>query len=301
MLPNFLVVGAAKSGTSSLDRYLAQHPEVYMPQKKEAHIFSIPDFPTRFQGPGDEGMNTETIRSMDRYQALFADAQPYRAVGESSVFYLHFPGTAQRIQAANPDMKILMLLRNPVDRAFSAYMHVVRDERETLSFEDSMRQEPVRKQLNYEPMWLYRELGLYTAQVKRFLEVFPRKQVKILLFEEFSRNTEASMADIFRFLDVDPSVRIDTGLRHNESGLPKSRGLFNFIAKPHPIKEVFKPLVPQRLRERIGIQAKSMLLQKVNMNPTTRRELEGFFADDIRALADLIDQDLRPWFPKQSS
>lgn len=299
MLPNFLIVGAAKSGTSSLDRYLAQHPQVYMPQKKEAHIFSIPDFPDRFTGPGDEGMNTETIRTMTAYERLFDGVQSELAVGESSVFYLYYPGTAKRIHAANPDMKIIMMLRNPVDRAFSAYMHVVRDERESLSFEESLAKEVERKELHFEPMWLYRELGLYAEQVQRYCDVFPRHQIKIILFEDFSRNTEAVVADVFAFLGVDNSVKIDTGLRHNESGLPKSRGLFNFISKPHPIKEVLKPLVPASVRERIGIQAKSMLLERVAMNPETRAELLAFFRPNIEALSLLIQRDLSQWLRKK--
>ncbi len=301
MLPNFLVVGAAKSGTSSLDRYLAQHPDIYMPTKKEAHIFSIPDFPARFNGPGDEGMNTETIRSMEAYERLFDGVKNERAVGESSVFYLYYPGTAKRIYEANPDMKIIILLRHPVDRAYSAYMHVVRDEREPLTFEEGLAKEPERKAMDFEPMWLYRELGLYSEQVQRYYDVFGRNQVKVLLFEDFTKNLHETMADIFRFLGVDPNVEIDTGLRHNESGVPKNRGLFNFISRPNPIKEVFKPLFPPAVRERIGIRAKSMLLQKVSMEPATRQELQSFFDPDIRKLATVLDRDLGAWLrPKKA-
>lgn len=299
MLPNFLIIGAAKSGTSSLDRYLAQHPDIYMPKKKEAHIFSIPDFPERFNGPGDEGMNEETIRNREDYERLFDGVQGQHAVGESSVFYLYYPGTAKRIYEANPNMKLIVMLRNPVDRAFSAYMHVVRDERETLSFEDSLAQEAIRRVNHYEPMWLYRELGLYADQLTRFYDVFPREQIKVILFEDFARNTEKWVSEVFEFLGVDPTVSIDTGLRHNESGLPKSRALFNFISKPNPIKEIFKPLVPEALRERIGIQAKSMILERVTMDPHTREELTSFFKPDIERLSALIGQNLDRWLTKR--
>lgn len=295
MLPNFLIVGAAKSGTSSLDRYLGQHPDVYIPPKKEAHLFSIPDFPAKFEGPGDEGMNMYTIRDRMAYQQLFDDVRNESAVGESSVFYLYYPGTAERIHGEIPGTKIIILLRNPVDRAFSAYMHLIRDARETLSFEESLALEEKRKAMHYEPMWLYRELGLYSQQVKRFLEIFGPKQVKILLFEEFVRNPEAVVRGVLQFLNVDPDVPVDTSLRINESGLPKSKWLYDFISKPNGLKEMIKPLFPDPVRERLGLRAKSMALEKVSMLPETRAELKEYFSQDILQLESLINQDLSIW------
>ncbi len=294
-VPNFLVVGAAKSGTSSLDRYLGQHPDVYMPRKKEAHYFSIPDFPETFRGPGDDGMNKETIRSQAAYEALFAGADGRTAIGESSVFYLYYPGTAERIRRWNPDMLVVMLLRNPVDRAYSAYMHLIRDGRETLSFADSMAQEEARRSGDFEPMWLYRELGLYHDQVKRYFDEFPREQVKVVLYDDFSRDTRGAVADVFRFLGVPPDVSIDTEQRFNESGVPKSRALFDFFAKPNAIKEVFKPLVPEALRERLGNQAKSALLRRESMESAAREELTAFFAPDVERLGALLGRDLSHW------
>lgn len=294
-MPNFFIVGAAKSGTSSLDRYLSQHPDVFIPPKKEAHFFSTPDFPDKFEGPGDEGMNLYTIRDREQYRALFEGAEDQRAVGESSAFYLYYPGTAQRMKADVPDAKIIILLRNPVNRAFSAYMHLIRDERESLDFAESLHNEDLRKAMDYEPMWLYREVGLYAAQVQRFLDVFGPDQVKVVLFEDFVRNPEASVQDICRFLEVDPSFRVDTSLSHNESGAPASRWVYNFIAKPNGLKEALKPLFPTAVRERLGMRAKSIVLRKVAMNENERAELAQYFASDIADLADVLHHDLRAW------
>ncbi len=295
MLPNFLVVGAAKSGTSSIDRYLAQHPEVYLPVKKEAHYFAVPSFPARFNGRGDEGMNTETIGSRERYESLFDAVGHEIAVGESSAFYLYYPGTAERIHSENPDMKIVIVLRNPVDRAFSAYMHLLRDERETLSFEDGLREEANRKRLDYEPLWLYRELGLYTEQVRRYLDVLGREQVKVILYEDFSRDNATVMSELFAFLGVNPRFAIDSSIRYNESGMPKSRALFNFVTKPNALKEIVKPFVSAALRERLGNRAKSMLLEKTQMHPATRASLQEFYAADISQLQVLLQRDLSAW------
>ncbi|WDL95536.1 sulfotransferase family protein [Alicyclobacillus sp. ALC3] len=301
MLPNFLIVGAAKSGTSSLDRYLSQHPDIYIPPKKEAHYFSIPDFPPTFQGPGDEGMNQYTVRDRALYEQLFDDVQEQTAVGESSVFYLYYPGTAARIHKTIPAAKVIILLRNPVDRAYSAYTHLIRDERESMSFEDSLAQEQARHANDYEPMWLYRELGLYTEQVKRYFDVFGRDQVKVLLFEEFVREPCAHVREVLAFLGVDPDVPIDTSLTHNESGQPTSRLVYNFISKPNGLKELVKPLVPAAIRERLGLRAKSMVLKKVSMESATRAELEAYFASDIAALAELLQRDLSIWRPRANT
>ncbi|WP_206881476.1 sulfotransferase family protein [Alicyclobacillus mali (ex Roth et al. 2021)] len=293
--PNFFIVGAAKAGTSSLDRYLSQHPDIYIPPKKEAHFFSIPDFPERFTGPGDEGMNLYTIRDEAAYLKLFDGVRGERAVGEASVFYLFYPGTAQRIYDAHPDAKILIMLRNPVDRAFSAYMHLVRDERETLSFRESLAKEEERIRQHYEPLWYYRAVGLYAAQVKRYLDVFGRDQVKVILFEDFARDPVQVVRDCCAFLGVSTDFVPDTSIRHNESGVPKSRSLYNFIAKPNALKEMVKPFIPAAVRERLGNQAKSMVLGRMEMEPDLREELTEFFAPDVARLEALIHRDLSAW------
>lgn len=296
MYPNFFIVGAAKAGTSSLDRYLSQHPQIYIPPKKEAHYFSIPDFPLRFTGPGDDGMNEFTIRDKETYTSLFTPAENHLAVGESSVFYLYYPGTAERIYQEVPAAKIIIVLRNPVDRAFSAYMHLIRDERETLTFEASLEQEPARRNAHFEPMWLYKALGLYASQVERYLATFGHQQVKVVLFEEFVRNPQATLEELFAFLQVDPFFEVDTSLRLNESGKPKSRLVYNFVSQPHPLKELLKPLIPHQVRERMGIRAKSLVLERTEMNPETRRNLQAFFLKDTLRLESILHRDLSIWY-----
>ncbi|WP_424923004.1 sulfotransferase family protein [Alicyclobacillus sacchari] len=293
--PNFFIVGAAKSGTSSLDRYLSQHPEVFIPPKKEAHYFSIPDFPPTFRGPGDEGMNLYTIRDRAEYDLLFDGVRDEKAVGESSVFYLYYPGTAKRMHEAYPGARIIIMLRNPVDRAFSAYMHLVRDEREHLPFRESLAKEDERIAGSFEPLWYYRAVGLYASQVQRYFDVFGPDRVKVIIFEEFSRNPVAAVREVCTFLGVSSDFTPDTSIRHNESGVPKSRAIYNFISKPHGIKEIVKPLLPASFRERLGNQVKSMVLERVQMEPAVRTELERYFASDIAALEDVLGRDLSIW------
>src|ERR1700676_2967624 len=200
-MPNFFIVGAARSGTTSLHHYLRQHSEIYMAPNKETHYFSVNQFPSCFQGPGDDILNREIIRDEDQYSQLFANTGGKKAIGEASAFYLCFNGTAERIAHAVPDAKIIIILREPVARAYSAYMYLVRDGRETVRFEEGLRLEEERKQKDFEPMWWYKELSLYYKQVKRYLDVFGTQQVKVLLYDELFTNPKSVLRELFIFLE----------------------------------------------------------------------------------------------------
>src|SRR5579859_3390407 len=118
--PNFFIIGAARSGTTSLEEYLCQHPDIFITTKKESHFFAADRFPPTFKGPGDDRLNERVIRDEESYGQLFADKQGTKAIGETSVFYLCYPHSAERIAQAVPDAKIIILLREPVARAYSA-------------------------------------------------------------------------------------------------------------------------------------------------------------------------------------
>jgi hypothetical protein len=300
-LPNFFVVGAARSGTTSLDRYLSQHPEIFITPRKDAYFFAAEHFPrTGPGGPGDDALKRKVIRDAAGYAQLFAEVDGAKAIGESSALYLCLPGTAERIAQAVPDARIIMLLREPAARAYSAYMNLVRDGRETLSFEEGLSQEEARKQQGWEPMWWYKEVSLYASQVQRYLDVFGRKQVKVLLYEEFYAHPEQALREIFAFLGVKDDVLIDTSVRYNLGGVPKSRKLntllYNvFIDKAIPFARHIKPGLAWKVMGRF-------LLQPVpQMNPQTRAELRAYFADDVEKLEDVLQQDLRLWRYREPS
>jgi hypothetical protein len=303
MLPNFFIVGAASSGTTSLHTYLSQHPQIFIPQRKEMHFFAAEHFPC--SGPGDESINRMVVSDEEQYAQLFADVTGAKAIGESSAFYLCLPGTAERIAQAVPDARIIMLLREPVARAYSSYMHLVRDGRETLSFEEGLSQEEARKQQGWEPMWWYKELGLYTSQVQRYLEVFGREQVKVLLFEEFNAHPEQALREIFAFLGVKQDVVINTSIRYNFSGVPKSRRLYtilnNFIRKPNAAEKWIKSLVPRPLRRKWATKVMGMLVKPVPMNPQLREQLKPYFVEEVAKLEDLLQRDLSCWHYRELS
>jgi hypothetical protein len=302
MMPNFFVVGAARASTTSLNRYLSQHPEIFIPPGKEMHFFAAEHFP--YSGPGDESMNRLVVRDAEQYTQLFKGVAGEKAIGETSAFYLCLPGTAERIARAVPGAKILMILREPADRAYSAYMFLKRDGRETLSFEEGLRQEAARKQQGFEPMWWYKELSLYAAQVQRYLEVFGREQVKVLLYEEFYANPGQVLREVFAFLGVREEVSIDTSLHYNVAGEVKSLRLYtfltNFIRNPNSVEKRIKSLLPRSLRRAWGAKVVGMLVKPVPIDLQLRAQLKPYFLEDVMKLEELLHRDLLCWHYRES-
>jgi len=299
MMPNFFIVGAARSGTTSLDRYLSQHPEIYITPKKETHFFADGHFPSCFKGSGDERLNRRLIRDEEQYTQLFAGVTEKKAVGESSVFYLCYPATAKRIAQTLPEAKIIILLREPVARTYSSYTFLFRDGRETLGFEEGLSWEKERKEQGFEPMWWYKELSSYYTQVKQYIDEFGEEQVKILLYEELYANPDRVLRDVFAFLGVKEDVSIDTSIRYNLSGVPKSRKLYNlldhFIDKPSPFEKRIKSLVPLHLRIAWASKIIGMFTRSVPIDPQMKEQLKTYFAEDVGKLEDLLHRNLSGW------
>ena len=305
MKPNFFIVGAARSGTTSLDLYLGQHPEIYITPRKETHFFASDYIPQCYKGPGDERMNELLIRNEDQYAQLFAGRTGAKAIGEASAFYLCYPGAAERIAQAVPDAKIIIILREPADRTYSAYMFLLRDGRETLGFEEGLSREEERKAKDFEPMWWYKELSLYYKQVKHYLDVFGAQRVKILLYEELFANAGQALRDVFTFLEVKEDVVIDTSVRYNLSGVPKSRRLYTplnkFIFNPSPLERRIKSLVPLHLRRAWASKVIGASLRPVPMDSQMHAQLKAYFAEDVGKLEDLLQRDLLRWQYREPS
>lgn len=297
--PNFFIIGAARSGTTSLEEYLCQHPDISITTKKESHFFAADDFPPIFKGPGDDRLNERLIRDEATYTQLFAAKQGTKAIGETSVFYLCYPNSAERIAQAVPDAKIIMVLREPVARAYSAYMFLKRDGRETLDFAEGLKREEERKLWDFEPMWRYKELSLYYKQVKHYLEVFGAEQVKVLLYEELYSNPAYVLRDVFAFLGVKEDVVVNTSIRYNLSGVPKWHRLYapldRIIFHPGPVSKFVKSLVPKRLRTAWASKAIGLLTEQVPIDPELQAQLRAYFAEDVEKLQQLLQQDLLPW------
>jgi hypothetical protein len=303
--PNFFIVGAARSGTTSLDLYLSQHPEIFITLKKETHFFAREQLPVSYRGPGDERMNRLLIRDEDQYTQLFSDTGKAKAVGEASAFYLCYPKSADLIAQTVPDAKIIMVLREPVARTYSAYMFLLRDGRETLDFEEGLSRENERKEADFEPMWRYRELSLYYNQVKHYLDVFGAQRVKVLMYEELFSSPEKVLQDVFGFLGVKEDVNIDTSVHYNVSGSPKSRKLYsmlnNFMFNPSPLEQRIKTLVPQNLRTVWASRLIGAVTRPVPLEPEIKAQLKTFYIEDVGKLEDLLQRDLLCWHYREPS
>lgn len=303
-LPNFLVIGAAKAGTSSLAQYLGQHPEVFVNREwKELRVFAYDDHPPAGNGPGDVESNRHTTTTLAAYAAYFADANGEKAIGEVSPVYLYSERAPASIQQYVPNAKLIAILRDPAERAYSHYLHLLRDQRESLwDFGAALAAEDCRVRDNWEWSWHYRRVGLYHDQLKRYFERFNRAQIRVYLYEDFLADPVGLLQDIFRFLAVDERFVPDTSVRHNTSSVPRRRAAAQAMLAAHTsIKRILKPvqrLIPRSVW-RGGTAAFWQMydanLVKPALSPDHRRQLVTGYHDDIVRLEALIDRDLSRW------
>jgi hypothetical protein len=296
-MPNFLVIGAGKSGTTSLYHYLKQHPEIYMSPIKEPKFFALEGKTPDFRGPGDEvHMNRKSVTDVGAYRALFSGVTDEKAVGEASTLYLYSPEAPARIRHHVPHARLIAILRNPVDRAFSSYLHCVRDRGEPLGdFARALREEEGRIEKGWGPIWHYKNAGFYSAQLERYFDAFGRDQIKVFLYEDLKGDPAGVLRDIFRFVGVDDTHLPDFSLKHNISGVPRSRLVHELLNKPNPIKAAFRPLLPAKLRKRFNHNLTGRNLLRPRLSPEVRGRLIETYAEDILRVQELIDRDLSRW------
>jgi len=293
-LPNFIILGAQKAGTTSLYQYLKQHPEVFMSPVKEPKFFNE-DFEDGNRGEPNSG-SLRGVSSLEEYRALFDGATNEKAVGEASPSYLYLPEVPTRIERYVPEAKLIATLRDPAERAYSSYLHQVRAGREPLDFLGAIRDEERRVREGWHYRYHYRGRSLYHAQLTRYHAVFSPERLQVHLYEDFREDPISVSQNMFRFLGVDDSFIPDTSLRHNVSGLPKSRALFWFLKKPSPLRTALRTFVPKGLRKNLFVSLRSRNLSKVPPMPEeARMDLIEAYREDVRRLQDLIGRDLSGW------
>jgi hypothetical protein len=284
--PDFFIVGAPKAGTSSLYYYLSQHPNVFLSEPKEPHFFH------NRRSPGSPVLGE---KNLNEYLRLFEGVPDNVRAGEASTSYLYSANAAREIREVCPDAKIMMILRDPVDRAYSHYWNHVRDGNEHLSFEEALWDEAERIENRRWCGSYYVAGGRYAEQVARYLDVFGREAVKVYLFEDLKRDARGVCWDAFSFLGVDPDVPINTKEAYNRSGQPRSTQLSRFSYRLSKNEFVAK-MLPVTLRH----GAKEWLLKRnvrpaPKMDPRTRLRLQDAYRDDILCLGELIGRDLKHW------
>lgn len=207
-LPDFLIIGAPKAGTSALHAALTQHPGLYLSPVKEPKYYMCGDSPPpAYSGPGDAHSNQEWIWQRPRYTALFADAPDDALCGESTPFYLYNRDARRRIAADIPHARLIAVLRDPVDRLYSNWMHLWADGLEPCAdVVEACRLEAERVDRGWAPFWHYRGLGMYGRQLADLFEHFPREQVLLLRYRDLVDQPDATLARVWAFLGVAPSL-----------------------------------------------------------------------------------------------
>lgn len=304
--PNFFVVGAPKCGTTALYDMLRQHPEIYMSPLKEPHFFTFDGDAPVFNGPGGHYYQRYAVQRRLDYLLLFASASEELAIGEVSPSYLFSPFAASRIFKNYPDSRIIVLLRQPADRAYSRYQYNRFHLIEHLnSFQKALELETTRKRMGWLPVFFYKEEGSYYSHLKRYFELFPREQIRVYLYEDFNRAPSVVLADLFRLLGVDESF-VPILRRRNVTRVPKvellHRLAMNSDKYGDDCKRALTPFLSRSLLSAVKlVDDRFNLTVPPPMEPDTRMALTEGYRDEIVKLQDLIGRDLSDWFKAKSS
>ncbi|GAB64079.1 MAG: sulfotransferase [Candidatus Jettenia sp.] len=292
-LPNFIIIGAPKSGTTSLFYYLKQHSDIYLPVRKELHYFSYECLEKNINGPGDKVTLSSLCATKKEYKSHYEAVKNERMIGDVSPSYLYFSNISEKIFSELGQIKIVTILRNPVEKAYSQYMHLVRDNHEILSFYDALMAERERMELGWSDIWRYAESSLYTERVKKYISVFGRDNIKILLFEDLVDDPEKVMRELFEFLRVDTNFCCDTSKVYNKTGKPKSSLISNYFSKPNFLKTIAKKIIPEKIRIPIRLTMMNINTgKKPLMDSMSKKYLVEYFRNDVIQLEKLTGRQL---------
>tara|TARA_B110000908_G_scaffold170891_1_gene231828 strand:+ start:482 stop:1369 length:888 start_codon:yes stop_codon:yes gene_type:complete len=291
-LPNLLIVGAAKSGTTSLHNYLNQHPDIFMCSPKEPHFLINKEI-------GEQRI-PNGVHSLEDYKSLFLGESERKYRGESSVMYLSFPEfvISNIKQYLSDDVKIIIMLRDPVDRAYSGYQHVKRyNVMESLSFEDALKQSEGRyhNTSNMTPASKYLELGMYYKQVKMFFEAF--NNVHLIIYDDYNHSFKEEINKVFHFLDLEP-IKINTQEEYMLGGWEwKSEWMKSLMIKNNPLKRILKFLFPIKSLRKIirKIIQKGNIKKVEKIKPETEKWLKEYYKSDVKELSLLLGRNLNHW------
>lgn len=304
-LPNFLILGAAKAGTTSLYQYCRQHPSIFVPELKEPRFFALEGKEIEPQDP----VNQNTITQLDDYQKLFAEVTTETAIGEASPAYFPDPGAPARVAKYLESPKLIVILRNPIDRAYSHFLFAVQK-----GFEppDATFLDAIHKPTVVVGDWVrerpYVDSGMYHLHLTRWLEEFDEEQINVCFFEDLVANPGQFARDIYAFLGVDATFQPTTDVKFAKSGVPQNRRLHQMLAHPSKLKKTIKQSLPKgvvvQLRKTLGplrTRLANRNLVKPEMPPEARVVLSDMYRDDIEQLEELLRRDLSSWYAEPST
>ena len=292
--PNFIVIGAMKSATTSLYTYLKQHPEIFMTKIKEPMFFNHYKQNLDYKVLGSK---SKKLTTLEDYWLMFEDVSSEKAIGEASPAYIYNKKAPHLIKENLQNVRIIAILRQPVDRAYSNYLHVVRADKENSnSFEESIEKEQERINEKWSPLYHYIEKGYYSDQLQRYYDLFPSEKIKVYLFEDIIKSPKETLKDIFKFLEVNENVEIDISNKSNVSGTPK--GILGFVLKKMRFynlmpKFTISKYLPSRL---VHFIFKLAYKEPEKLSAEFRKKLtHKYYKEEIPKLEKLIGRDLSKW------
>ena len=292
-LPNLLIVGAAKCGTTSLHNYLKQHPDIFMTAHKEPHFLINSEIGTR--------RVHKAVTTLEAYKKMFETERDYRYKGESSVMYLAFPEfSINNIKKyLDPDVKIIIMLRSPIERAFAGYLHNLRyNPAEDLSFEEAVdkSEERYHQEEDMTPDTRYLHVGRYSSQVDSFMNDF-KNNVHVIIYDDYINDIDACLSNVFDFLEVG-RISVDTSRKHMVGGwVFKNRFLRNLLILENNFKSLLKNFLPNK-RLRKVLKQKIMKISTVetpHLSAEMRKKLTKYYRKDIADLSKLLNRELNHW------
>jgi hypothetical protein len=302
-LPDFLIVGAPRSGTTTLYNCLSQHRHIYMPPEKEPTFFLAWGEAPFYKDPRYRREASHIVHEVDEYLRLFRAARDSDVIGEASALYLYghrtvIPNIKKVYGGSVSRVKIIISLRNPVDRASSQYWMKRSQYEETSDFAEATDPGTVRWRLERRliPSFDYVGMGKYSDAVSAYRNVFP--DVKIILFEDIAQDLPGTITSLLTYLGLSTDGPPVKPARWNASGLaknPRSRLMADFLFRPNAPKSVLKLFLPQRFRQRWKSSMGERIFAKQSLDDESRQRLQDFYRDDIRRLEKLIGRDLQRW------
>ncbi|MEP4078162.1 sulfotransferase family protein [Haloferula sp.] len=299
-LPNFLIIGAAKSGTTSMHMYLGQHPDVYFPDYKEPNYFALAGESLPKPGPvSPEVMQSliysRSITDEKKYESIFENVATERAVGEASVRYLYFDKAPERISRKIPDVKMIAILRDPVSRLYSHYCMNMQYQLEPLDLMDALEMEEVRREAGWGWDWHYTGVGRYSEQLKRYYGQFDQSQIKVFLHDDFVSDPLGTYQEACRFLEIDDNFEPDMSKRGKVTSRPRNLAVDRFIHWPNPIREKLTDIVPARPMRRVFNRIDDWNKRPIpKLDPELKKVIGERFKDELKELGEVLDRPI-PW------
>lgn len=304
--PDFFVVGAAKAGTTAVYHWLGSHPDVFLPPVKEPGYFAYAGGQaTPSSGPYDPDYTRQIVSDEKSYAALY-DKAGHLLTGDISPVYLLDKQAAQRIAAIRPDSRIIVLLRDPVHRAFSQFMHHVRDGLETCeTFEDALLQEEKRLAAGWSWGHGYATHGFYAAQIERYLEVFPRAQFLFIEYQDLQTDPDGCWRKICGHLGIEPSALVKNervNATENLKTVSSRPKLTHCLRHPGVIQRRLKKVMPAGFRARLRKLLEGSERPVPVLSPDTKRALAIRYLPERTRIEALSGLNLEGWFaPSQSA